>query len=113
MAEVDPVRIVELLEDEYARAILIATSDEPMSATELSDVCDASRPTIYRRLESLEEAGLVEQGTLPESGGHHYTIYRSTLESVTIDVSSDGLTADVTTEEPVADRFTRLYEGLR
>lgn len=113
MAEVDPIRIVELLEDEYARGILVAASDEPMSASELSDACDASPPTIYRRLDALESAGLVEQQTLPDSEGHHYTIYRATLESVTITVDGDGLTADVTTEESVADRFTRLYEELR
>ena len=53
--------LLALLDDEYARAILVAASLEPLSASELADRCDASRTTVYRQLERLEAAGLVSR----------------------------------------------------
>lgn len=108
------MKVIELLDDEYARAILITTSDQPMSATTLSEECDASLPTVYRRLEWLEDARLIEAQTVPDSEGHHYKVYRSTLERFAIEIEDGTLTAELDIRgEHVADRFTRLYEGLR
>jgi len=56
--ETDLATVVELLDDEYARAILAATSIEPMSAAQLAERCEASPPTVcYRRLDRLREEG--------------------------------------------------------
>ena len=50
----DEVReIASLLADDCAQTILIETANEPMSADELSEVCDVSPQTIYRRLDDL------------------------------------------------------------
>ena len=112
--ETDPAAIIALLDDEYAREILIRTSAEPMSANTLSEVCDASPPTIYRRLEQLEGAGLVEGQTIPEEGGHHYTVYSARLERFAVEIMDGSMDAEIRyREEHVADRFTRLYEELR
>ena len=84
-AEPDVEAIAGLLEDETARTILTATSQQPMSASELEAHCDASGPTIYRRLERLREHDLVVERTRPDpAGGHHSKVYVPNLRRVTV-----------------------------
>lgn len=106
--------VVELLDDEYARAILAETSVEPMSATELAERCGASNPTIYRRIERLRELDLLAERQVLDPDGHHYSEYKARLDRVTVDLEEGAFEVHVArTEEDAVDRFTRLYEGLR
>lgn len=105
--------IGRLLEDPTVRTILTETSQEPMSANALSDRCDASQPTVYRRLEDLRECGLLVERTRPDpDGGHHHAVYATSLERITIDLEADELTLSIDRREDMADRFTRLVEGM-
>lgn len=113
MGELDRLdAIARLLEDDCARTILASTLNESMSATELTETCSASRATVYRRLDDLAERGLVAERTVPDSDGHHRTVYRATLDHVRIDLTEDGLEVTVTKREPAPDRFTNFVEGL-
>ncbi|MFP9192704.1 winged helix-turn-helix domain-containing protein [Natronosalvus vescus] len=106
--------ILALLDDEYARAILTETSVEPMSASTLSDRCDASLPTIYRRLDRLRECGLISEQTELAPDGNHYSVYEASLERLELTLEDGTLSLEVTRrEEDVADKFTRLWEGMR
>jgi predicted ArsR family transcriptional regulator len=110
----DPTDVIELLDDDYARDILIAASVEPRSAEALSDACDASLPTVYRRVDELEAAGLIDVQTRPDQEGHHYRVYATRMERFAVEIDGGTLDAElVLREEHVADRFTRLYEGFR
>lgn len=93
-------RPLVLLDAEYAREILEAIRIEPKPARELAAECDASRATVYRRLNELEEAGLVASWTAHDPDGHHRTVFEATFESVTVDVGADGLSVSVATEPP-------------
>lgn len=44
----DSEQILQILADEYAREILLATNNRPKTAKTLSEECDASLTTIYR-----------------------------------------------------------------
>ncbi|QGA81859.1 winged helix-turn-helix domain-containing protein [Halomicrobium sp. LC1Hm] len=106
--------VAELLDDEYAREILAATSTEPMSAEDLADVCDASPPTVYRRLERLREQDLVVAQQQLDPQGHHYDVFRAQLSRVTVDLADGEYSIDIERREPdAADRFTELFEGLK
>ncbi|WP_158057772.1 winged helix-turn-helix domain-containing protein [Halorussus halophilus] len=106
--------VVSLLDDEYARAILRETSIEPMSASTLSERCDASLPTIYRRVNALTDADLLTERTELDGGGDHYSVYAGRLDRLTIDLDDGTFDLDVSlTEDDPADRFTDLFEGLR
>ncbi|WP_135663494.1 ArsR/SmtB family transcription factor [Halorhabdus rudnickae] len=105
--------VASLLEDECARTILAATSAQPMTATELADRCDVSGPTIYRRIEDLRELNLVETRTRPDTeGGHHEQLYTATLSEVSVRLEDGGFEVTVDRRESIADRFTRLVEGM-
>ncbi|MFD1586613.1 ArsR/SmtB family transcription factor [Halorientalis brevis] len=109
----DADELFALLDDEYARTILIATSVEPLSADALAERCDASEPTIYRRIDRLETFDLVESEQQLDPDGHHYKTYAARLERVTIELEDGNLSVAVDRTEDAADRFTRLYEELR
>ena len=110
---VDVETIGALLEDPTVRTILTQTSQEPMSATSLSDHCEASKPTVYRRLADLRECGLLVERTKPDpDGGHHRTVYATTLERITVELEDGGLALEIDRREDIADRFTRLIEGM-
>jgi predicted transcriptional regulator len=109
----DDDELFALLDDEYARSILVATSVEPMAAGALAEHCGASEPTIYRRIDRLESFGLLASDQQLDPDGHHYKTYRARLERVTIELEDGDLTVEVDRTEDAADRFTRLYEELR
>ncbi|MFB6250489.1 MAG: helix-turn-helix domain-containing protein [Halobellus sp.] len=106
--------IITLIDDDYARRILIETYGEARSAEALSDACDASESTIYRRVEQLRERDLLEGVQRLDPGGHHHEEYVARMERVTVELTDDGFVVDVdrTEKEEAADRFTRLYEEL-
>ncbi|MCW8173218.1 helix-turn-helix domain-containing protein [Natrialba swarupiae] len=103
--------LLALLDDEYARTIILETYDEAQSAESLSAACDADPSTIYRRIDRLQERGLLVDQQRLDPNGHHYKVYVARLEGVAIDVTEDGFDVDVDyAEEEPADTFTRLYE---
>lgn len=106
--------LISLLDDDYARDILVETYDDPRSAEALSEACDASRSTIYRRVERLQERDLLEGYHRLDPNGNHYEVYAARLRRVTLELTENGFVVEVdrAEEESTADRFTRLYEDL-
>jgi len=114
--------VLDLLSDEYARDILAATSDRPMSASELAEECDMSEPTVYRRIERLREYDLVAQQRRIETGGNDYSVYAATLSGFSVDLDDGTFESTVErrsepafpgqNEDDTADRFTKMWEKL-
>lgn len=114
MGESDVREIAALLEDEYAHAILIQTSTTDMSASELSEACEASVSTIYRRIEQLQKHELLAERMKLDRDGHHYKTYTAQLERIEIELRDGRFEIEITHRpEDAADRFTDLFEGLR
>ena len=108
--EADLATVVGLLDDETARAILLATSTTERSAGELASECDASQQTVYRRLERLREAGLVDDRTRARKDGHHDTVYRATLDRVSIGLRDGAFEFELErTRRDAADELTDLW----
>lgn len=106
--------VYDLLADEYARDILVATSRGPMSAKEISEECEMSLPTVYRRVESLESHDfLLEAMEVDTEAGQHHRVFEANLDAVEITLEPGRMRASVTLREDAADRFTRLWEGVR
>lgn len=113
MTDDEDETVLALLDDEYARSILIEASKEPMSVETLTDRCDASPPTIYRRIERLNEQDFLNEYQELDPDGHHYKTYSTRLERVAVEIADGTMDVDVDRrEEDPADRFTRLFEDL-
>jgi predicted transcriptional regulator len=102
-----------LLADETTQQILIETTDGPMSADELSDVCGVSPQTVYRRLEQLQEYDMVTEAVEPDDDGHHHKVYTATLDRVTITLTSEGFKFELSLRERMAARFTQFVSEVR
>jgi DNA-binding transcriptional ArsR family regulator len=108
-----PAKLFALLDDEYARRILAHLDQEPMSATELSERCDASPPTVYRRIDRLQRCGLLTEETRIDDGGNHYAVYESRFEGLAVVVEDGEFVVDLSRRADPADRLTNLWEGMR
>ena len=104
----------ELLADEYARAILTATSDEAKSATMLAQHLDAAQSTVYSRINHLQELGLLTEATQVTRDGNHYAMYRANLERLDVELTADGfnLRVEPKDRDAAADRLRELWRGL-
>ena len=113
MGDPTPEEVFELMADEHTREILARTSQEPMSAPELVDACDASERTIYRRLEDVQALGLVTETMELHPEGHHRSVYEAKLETVRIDLEDGRYEVRLQLEEDTADRFARMWKDIR
>lgn len=110
-----PADVFALLDDEYARSLLAATSHEPMTASELSDQCDMSVSTVYRRLDALESCDLVASRVRPDADGDHTREYESQLDRLLVSLDDGDFEVRIETvsaTQSFADAFTDLWEGL-
>jgi DNA-binding transcriptional ArsR family regulator len=81
--------LLSALEDEDCRSILEATTDEALSASELSETCDLPLSTAYRKLEQLTEAGLLEEQLRLSRSGKHTSEYIRSIEEVSVSIEGD------------------------
>jgi DNA-binding transcriptional ArsR family regulator len=92
---IDADELLGLLGDEYAREVVDRLSAGARTGPALVEACDASKATVYRRLNRLEEVGLVASRTALDPDGHHHQVYRLTIAEATLSLDADGLTAAV------------------
>jgi predicted transcriptional regulator len=111
--DIDSATLFALFDDEYARRILAHLEDKPMSAKTLSERCDASPPTIYRRIDRLKSCGLLAEETRLDENGNHYAVYESHFNSLAVTIADGEFTVDLSRREDPADRMTHLWEGMR
>jgi DNA-binding HxlR family transcriptional regulator len=90
-AEAAPPRMA-LLTDEFVRDILDVLGDGPKRGRDLAAACDASRSTIYRRINRLEDVGLVTAETTVDPDGHHCKEFRLVRDQLTVSVEDGSIT---------------------
>lgn len=97
--------VLSLLGDTYARRILLLLVERPRTGRELTTATDMSRPTVYRRLERLREAGLVGSELQLDPDGHHRNRFHATVNGFEFDIGPSGIESRV---RPPADDRTKL-----
>ncbi|MFB6194226.1 MAG: ArsR/SmtB family transcription factor [Halobaculum sp.] len=85
---------LDLLSDDCATRILSMVADESAPARQISRRLDVSRATVYRRLDRLEEAGLVASSVTYDPDGHHRRVYRAAVAEVTVAIDGDGVAVE-------------------
>lgn len=121
------ITVLDHLGDDVSRTILAACARDAHSVGELADRCDVSEATIYRRINDLLGAGLLEEGLRIGSGsvagGKEYT---AAISRIAVSLGSDGIrittddagdgapsfaVTDPDDQEGVVDLQLRLPEG--
>lgn len=109
--------VLAALDDPDCRAILQETV-EPMTATELIDICDIPKSTLYRKLELLSSASLVRERERINPGGGRTTHYVRSFDDVTISMDDEGAFAVTverspqSTEQRLADIWSMMGDEL-
>ncbi|APW98400.1 transcriptional regulator [Halobiforma lacisalsi AJ5] len=109
----DSAEIFQILADEYARKILLAADHGPKTAKTLSEECDASLTTIYRRVSKLQDYGLIEEHHTVDDDGSHRSKFETSLEELHVEISDGQLSLTMETRDELADNFTSLWSNLR
>lgn len=100
--------LLDVFQDPDCRAILEATTDEALSATEISETCDLPLSTAYRKLELLSETDVLAERTRIRRSGKHASEYVRRVEDVTISVTDDGAVELTVTRREDAPEPTAL-----
>ena len=106
--------LLDALDDPACRTI-IQELEEPMTASELADETDIPLSTLYRKIDLLTDASLLNELTEIREDGHHTSRYRVAVESVSIELD-DNREFDVTIERPpqsTDERLERLWSEVR
>lgn len=90
---VDPGEFLSLIGDEHTQEILTTLGEQSLPAREIVDRSSVSRSTVYRRLDRLEEVGLVETTMSLHPDGHHRKEFRVVVEKVELRPGDDTLVA--------------------
>jgi len=78
------------LEDGDCRAILDATGEEALSASELSESCELPLSTTYRKVDMLTEAGLLEEQIRLCTSGKHTSEYALRVEDIHLSIGGEN-----------------------
>jgi len=113
----DVEELLGALEDPDCRTI-IRRLEEPMTASELSDECEIPLSTIYRKLDTMSDATLLDELTEVRGDGHHTTRYEIAFDEVRLVLEDDrSLEVDVsrparTADERLADMWSEVSKEL-
>jgi predicted DNA-binding ArsR family transcriptional regulator len=90
VSESDAQELFGVLDDADCRAILGATSDDALTANEVSETCDLPLSTAYRKLALLVKTDLLEERTRVRRTGKHASEYARLVEDIVISFDSRG-----------------------
>jgi DNA-binding transcriptional ArsR family regulator len=104
--------VLTALEDPDCRKIIL-TAETPMKADELSDVCDIPRSTVYRKLERLQVASLVEEHVEVHPDGGRIHRYERNIDHLRITLTEGEAEFDI--ERPrqtAADKLEEIWSRM-
>ncbi|WP_306059035.1 helix-turn-helix domain-containing protein [Natronococcus wangiae] len=92
----NPLTQLDVLGDDCARTILVATSDGPKTAKELTNRTESSSATVYRRINNLLESELLAECVRFEEDGSHTTAYEATVDELCVQIDANGIDVSLT-----------------
>jgi DNA-binding response OmpR family regulator len=91
--------VLDALGDEKTRRCCRVLNGEPKSAREVAERTGYSLPTVYRRLNALRQADLIESRMTLDPGGDHYEAFSTTTRRISIDINTFTVERDPATEQ--------------
>ena len=108
----DPDSLFEVFGDELVRQILVVANERPIAAETITEHSEASLPTIYRRLNTLEELDLLRQRRRIDDDGNQYREYETALQRVSFEIGDRGFDVDVRVRSDISDQFEAFWNEL-
>lgn len=109
--------VLGALHDEDCR-IVLAELTEPQTARALLERCEIPRSTLYRKLDLLVEATLVQEGTEIREDGSHANRYELDFEEIIVSRNEEGeLETEIErparrADERLAEMWSEVRKGL-
>lgn len=94
-AELSTEKVLDLFGDEYTRRVFEAVSEQPRGGRAVAQAADVSRPTAYRRLNDLQDAGLVTSEYHVASDGHHREQFSASAQHLSVSLDDGDIKAAV------------------
>jgi len=92
--------ILKALSDEYSRAIMNYTIEQPKSVVEIVKDCDIPMTTAYRRVNELEESKILKvTGSVVTDDGKKYFLYQNRLKSIYVIFGLEELDVQIVDNE--------------
>lgn len=112
--EGDTRALFDLLIEPTTGEILHVVDEEALPAKDIAERCDVSGPTIYRKLNAMQEFDLLATRTEIDRYGNHYTVYESNVDHVQISLtpSENEIGVDVTYRS-TTEQFIHLWEEFK
>lgn len=93
--DITSAELLDLLGDEYTRRVYEVVADQPRIGREVAEAADVSRPTAYRRLNDLRDAGLIRTEMTICEDGHHRERFEAVSTSLSVSLDEGGIDAMV------------------
>ncbi|KAB1190613.1 helix-turn-helix domain-containing protein [Haloferax sp. MBLA0076] len=107
--EPDFQSVFDSLTSTQCRTVL-RTLDSPMTASEIADVCEMPRSTVYRKLEQMVDAGLLTK----RDNGQSAAEYSLGFREVVVTHHAGGLELSVSSQSRSAsDQLSELWAEVR
>lgn len=98
-----------VLTSKQCRTVL-QSLDSPMSASEVAETCRLPRSTVYRHLEQMVDAGLIDKCGSRDG----VTLYCVRFDEVVVSYESDGLDVSVNAESlSASDQLSKLWADVQ
>jgi DNA-binding transcriptional ArsR family regulator len=93
--ELTTAELLDLFGDEYTRRVYEVVAEQPQSGRAVAEAADVSRPTAYRRLNDLRDAGLLHTEMAICEDGHHRERFEAVATTLSVSLDEDGMDAMV------------------
>ena len=94
--------ILEIMADKYSRDLLRTTQEFPKSAFRISQETGIPISTVYRRIQKLQDAGVVRvSGEINLEGKKHF-LYQSKVKAISSKVSGEFINVEIIPNPPTS-----------
>jgi len=106
-------QLMSALNDKKSRRILSETTQEALSAGEISDRCDIPLSTAYRKLEHLVDAGILIERVRLSSHPDYTREYLLDVTALTVDIGGEsGVSLVVSRRSPSAELSDQSTQSM-
>ena len=97
--------ILEIMADKYSRDLLRTTRDLPKSALRISQETGIPISTVYRRIQTLQDAGVVRvSGEINLEGKKHF-LYQSKVKAISSKVAGEFINVEIIPNPPTSQKW--------